>query len=581
MKKNLAFLLVVIFVLTAVLGVAPIASAEEEEIAAPSTEIAYFNISLRVGATLLFAVPSEGYTVNPDGTVDNLKLLITNDCNNKGIGGVADGELLEASGKYMIGGKEHIVFEYSGLAANELVEIVYARTLYIDENGFYNYGEAKGYSVTEFLKKYNGTDEDVNDLIDMLLAYGDAAIAYKPKVGAKANFLPSEARDEGIYTIKVKRVVNGVAIDDEYEINQFAKAGEITLSAPPVYGASVTSWEGAEVVDGKVTVSDDLELIANYTTDAAVLDFTYSSASDTVGSYKGLAGSNGTVTGAFTLGALWSAANRHDYAYCNFEVVEEDGAKCLKYAHNGAGELKLGANWLNRGIGDSLDFTLEVTVKANENGTFPHTSFRIDRIGDLNGQESNSSGVASELLVLSENGDIIMRDYFGNDVVLAKGNATKFQTITVACDVSENKFIGYVDGVKVAETVMNIENANIFASHYAGVNTRLRLTMYGGFQANGWREFNCYPAELVGEGKPFNFVEKEGGAYILDQDTGLYRQYFAEHSGEAEKYADAPRYDISYTAGDDLLNAVKEYVDANEYFYLAGAKVYIGNPMAD
>ena len=581
MKKNLAFLLVVIFVLTAVLGVAPMASAEEEEIAAPSTEIAYFNISLRVGATLLFAVPSEGYTVNPDGTVDNLKLLITNDCNNKGIGGVADGELLEASGKYMIGDKEHIVFEYSGLAANELAEIVYARTLFIDENGFYNYGEAKGYSITEFLKKYNGTDEDVNDLIDMLLAYGDAAIAYKPKAGAKANYLPSEARGDDIYTIKVKRVVDGVAIDDEYEINQFAKAGEITLSAPPVFGASVTSWEGADVVDGKVTVSGDLELTANYTTNAAVVDFTYSSASDTVGSYKGLAGSSGTVTGGFTLGNLWSdTAKRHAYAYCNFSVVEEDGVKCLKYAHNGAGELKLGSSWLGRGIGDSLDFTLEVTVKANENGTFPHTSFRIDRIGDVNGL-ANTSSVPSELLVLSENGDIIMRDYFGNDVVLAKGDATKFQTVTVACDVSENKFIGYVDGVKVAETVMNIENANLFASHYAGVNDRLRLTMYGGFQAGNWREHSGYPADLVGEGKPFNFIEKEGGTYIYDTDLNLYRQYYSEHPGEAEKYADAPRYDISYTAGDDLLNAVKEYVDANQYFYFGGAKVYIGNPMAD
>ena len=568
-----------VFALTAVLGVAPMASAEEETVA-PSTEIAYFNVSLRVGATLLFAVPSDGYTVNSDGTVDNLKLLITNDCNNKGIGGVADGELLEASGKYMIGDKEYIVFEYSGLAANEMCEIVYARTLYIDENGFYNYGEAKGYSLTEFLKKYETTDEDVIGLIDLLLAYGDAAIAYETKAGAKANYLPSESKGDGIYTIKVKRVVDGVAIDEGYEINQFAKAGEITLSVPPVYGASVTSWEGADVVDGKVTVSGDLELIANYTSNKAVVDFTYSSANDTVGVYTGLAGSSATKpNGSYTIGNVWGTSGSHDYSYGNFLVVEEDGVKSLRFAHNGGCELKLGNAWIGKGIGDSLDFALEITVKAGANGTFPRTSFRIDRIGDLNGQVANTA-VASEILELSENGDILMRDYFGNDVVLAKGDANAFQTITVVCDVSENKFLGYVNGELKGETVMNIENANMFASHYAGVNTRLRLTMYGGYQAENWNELG-FPAAIVGEGKLFNFTENENGVYILDKDTGLYRKYNDKDEFDVENYADATKYNVSYTAGNELWTAVQEYVNANQYFYFGGAKVYVGNPMAD
>ena len=136
MKKKLALLLVVAMALTAVLGIAPMASAEEE-IVAPTTapEIEYFNISLRVGATLLFAVPVDGFTVNGDGTVDNLKLLLTKDSDAKGIGGVADGLLLEASGKTEIGEKTYVVFEYSGLAANEMADIVYARSVLVTEGG--------------------------------------------------------------------------------------------------------------------------------------------------------------------------------------------------------------------------------------------------------------------------------------------------------------------------------------------------------------------------------------------------------------------------------------------------------------
>ena len=329
-----------VLALTAVIGIMPVASAEEEAVA-PSTEIAYFNLSLRVGATLLFAVPSEGYTVNPDGTVDNLKLHVSKDNSYKGIGGVTEGEIIEASGKYMIGDTEYVVFEYVGLAANEMSDIVYARTLFVDENGFYNYGEAQSYSVTEFLQKYETEDARINKLIGSMLSYGDAALDYEAKDGIKANYLPSES-NSALYTIKVKRVVDGVAIDDGYEINQFAKAGEITLSIPPVYGASATSFEGAEVVDGKVTVSSDLEITINYTSDEAVAYYSINQYETAIDAYKGIDGTSGTMAGSFITGTNFGAANAHAYSYCNFSIVEDGGVKVLKFAHNGAGQHNFG-----------------------------------------------------------------------------------------------------------------------------------------------------------------------------------------------------------------------------------------------
>lgn len=580
MKKKLALLLVVALSLTAVLGLAPMASAEEAvvEPATVAPEIEYFNISLRVGATLLFAVPADGFTVKGDGTVDNLKLLLTKDSDSKGIGGVADGLFLDASGKTEIGEKTYIVFAYSGLAANEMADIVYARSVLVTEGGRYIYGEAKGYSVTEFVDKYEGTDEGTNSLIASLLAYGDAAIAYKADAGVKANYRPSESKSADLYTISVKRVLDGAPIDEGFELNQYAKAGEVALSVPHVYGATATSFEGATVTNGKVTVSGNLEITINYTTDAAsVHHAALDLSSATVGAYNGIAGSSGTVPGGYVIGTAWGASGAHAYNYGNFTIAEEDGVKCFKFAHNGACQANFGNTFVGTGMGDSIDFSIQLKVKANANGTFPRTEIRVDRIGNSKGEIATGSPAC--FLILENNGDIVLQDLNGNDAVLGKGDATKFQTITVVCDVSEGKFVGYIDGVKCGETDPALNPILWYASHKAGVNTRLKVTMYGGYQASYWNGKGI-PAELVGEGKSFQFAESADGTFILDKVTGLYRVIDGEDPADIEEYKDATKYAISYTAGADLQNAIKEYVEANDYFYFTDFVVYKGDVMA-
>jgi len=580
MKKKLALLLVVAMALTAVLGIAPMASAEEE-IVAPTTapEIEYFNISLRVGATLLFAVPVDGFTVNGDGTVDNLKLLLTKDSDSKGIGGVGDGLLLEASGKTEIGEKTYIVFAYSGLAANEMADVVYARTVLVNADGFHKYGEAKGYSVTEFVKKYQGTDEGVNGLIDSLLLYGDAAIAYSADAGVKANYLPSESRSAELYTIKVKRVLNGVAIDEGFEINQYAKAGEVALSIPHVYGASATSFEGATVTDGKVTVAGDLEITINYTAAAASVHHAIDLSTATVGAHKGIAGSSGTLPGSYILGTAWGQTNAHDYNYADFSVLEDNGTKYIKFAHNGAGQHSFNTAFIGTGMGDSRDFSVELKVKAAADGTFPETGVNIYRLGWNNSTGKAVSASPASILAFKPNGDIVLRDFYDNDVVLGKGDATKFQTVTVVCDVSESKYIGYIDGVKCGETKMCINPHVLYASLAGGKNTSLFVCMYGGYQADDWKVLG-FPAELVGEGKSFQFTEAAKGGYIIDKVSGLYRLIDTKNEADVEEYKDATQYAISYTAGEALQTAVKEYVEAHQYFYYTDVVVYAGDVMA-
>ena len=580
MKKKLALLLVVALSLTAVLGLAPMASAEEE-VVAPTTapEIEYFNISLRVGATLLFAVPADGFTVKGDGTVDNLKLLLTKDSDSKGIGGVGDGLILDASGKTEIGEKTYVVFAYSGLAANEMSDIVYARTVLVDADGFYKYGEAKGYSITEFVNKYETTDEGTNALIASLLAYGDAAIAYKANEGCKANFLPSESKSADLYTISVKRVLNGTPIDEKFELNQFAKAGEVALSVPHVYGATATSFEGAEVVDGKITVSGNLEITINYTTTAATEHYVLDMSTATVGTHTGIAGSEGTIPGNYILGTVWGKDGAHDYNYADFSVVEEGGVKCFKYAHNGAGQQSYNKSFIGTGIGDSNDFSFQFSIKAAADGSFPHTDINIYRLAWNNSTGKAANASPASLLSLEPNGDIVLKDFYGNHVVLGKGDATKFQTVTVVCDVSESKYIGYIDGVKCGETKMAINPAALYNSLATNKNTSLYLCMYGGYQAEDWKALG-FPAELVGEGKAFQFSEDEKGGYVIDKESGLYRMIDTKNADDVEEYKDATQYAISYTAGADLQSAIKEYVESNMYFYFNDVAVYNGDVMA-
>ena len=164
------------------IGLVPASAAESTT---PSQEIEYFNVSLRVGATLLFAVPADGYSVQADGTVKNLKLVVVKDSVNPSTATPYEGELLEASGKTEINEKEYIVFEYSGLAANEMCDIVYARTVTLNDRGFRTYGDIKSFSLTEFVQNYNG---QYKALVGSMLAYGDAAIAYKANESVKANF---------------------------------------------------------------------------------------------------------------------------------------------------------------------------------------------------------------------------------------------------------------------------------------------------------------------------------------------------------------------------------------------------------
>ena len=340
-----------------------------------------------------------------------------------------------------------------------------------------------------------------------------------------------------------------------------------------------SSFEGAEVTDGKVTVSCDLELIANYTSKNGTVNFDLDLDKYAVGTSKKSSGSSSpTFDNNYAIGNDWNTTNtRNKFEYTGFEIVEIGGAKVLKYAHNGAGELKLGSSLAGTGIGDAIGFTFEISVMAGANGTFPTTTFRIDRQGDISGAVG---GTSPNFIRLEDNGDITLCDVdVTKNVVIGKGDSTKFQTISVVYNAAEGTFTGYVDGVEKATTNATIDPLYFYAS-LEGTNNRLRMTAYGGYNGGNWVSVDGYPTALIDAGV-FTVTEATETNTVKDIETGLYRNIDTKNEAEVELYKDAQRYSVKYNDVETSRPAIEAYLNANQYFYLSDAKLIVGNAMAD
>ena len=614
MKKNLAFLLAIVLVLTSMVGLTAVADGNEAVV--PSQEVEYFNVSLKVGASLLFAVPADGYTVNPDGTVDNLQLLVFEESTVAGVFNVADaiknGAVLEASGLYNIGGKDYIIFSYDDLAANQMTESVYVRTLVTNEKGYRTYGSIYTYSVAAFASRYKGTQ---SNLVSSLLAYGDAALAYTPNSNIKANFSATESQN-GLYKVTVNMVLNGEPVGSV--ISQYAKAGEVTLAVPHIDGATFDSW-GAGVTDGKVTVSGDTVVTANYVTKADFANYnfeeyvdgdkTYNVAGTYVATdYSGNptnndisasavapaapGGSTSWKIGAsLNLGNNWYATTNskgqavtpHAYCYAKIEIVKDGDNQVMRFAHNGNGQTAFGSFVTTNiatttGIGDTNNFTIELDVKPAADGTFPYTVLRVDRQGSATSATANGSPAFVKFNhdgSITLGGNAIQYGDLNTNVIVSKASATEYTKISVYVDFQNGLYFGYANGELVAVSEFPVE---LVPEYYLGgmdalVGTRFQVAMYGGYSASNWSTYG-FPKALVDAGH-FVFTESEGGTYVYDAEAGVYRNYGSK-IGDDVTYAEAPRYKLSYTAGEALQAAVSEHFKTADHFFYDNVRIGYG-----
>ena len=157
MKRKSMIIFAIAIALVMLVGVTALASSGE-----PSLEIEYYTVPMTTTVEILYAVPANGYTVNPDGTVDGLELLVW-----KGAEGSVDrAKKIQSCGTMNIDGVSYLIFRYDGLNADEMGVKAYARASY---NG--KLGSAKSYSVKDFASTYDGK---YKSLVAALIKYGNA-----------------------------------------------------------------------------------------------------------------------------------------------------------------------------------------------------------------------------------------------------------------------------------------------------------------------------------------------------------------------------------------------------------------------
>ena len=591
MKKYLALILIMALSLTALLGLAPIASAEEEAVT-PSQDIVYFNVSIKVGAKLLFAVPADGYTVNPDGTVDNLQLLLWEDGKSNGaysrLDAEKNGSILKAEGKQEIGGKEFIIFTYSGLAASQMFESVYIRSLYTNDLGFRSYSQIYEYSVGEFANTYlNRADAEYTELVEALIDYGyHATLYFKGTEYESTAVARDSATIKKFKKVTVEYKLNGNLIGTDSQLVK--NGGDTTLKAPIVLeanGAAPVWSENAPA--GVVNTKENITVTADYTSFSTVTDNSTSAdgLTNAVGSYVSVAnpknpttsstnanvvapaGQSGTykinVGSSYNLGNNFNyikdgvSAPLHAYSQAKITIAGDETNQYVKFSHNGAGEIKFSpafvASKSATGVGDTMSFSFSVDLMSGKDGTFPYSTFRIDRHGSATHASDGDIAKKSPIIfALNANGSVTLEgksvvNYNGiNTKVIAESiSQTELQRVTVVVDYARGLYLGYLDGELKAVTTLHKDfNATEFL---AGIDllkaTRQQVVLYGGYQAGNWKN----SASVLNAAKAAT-VDLDGvETNVYDAETGTWN-----HA------------------------ALEKYVDENYYFYFDNVTVSYG-----
>ncbi len=191
--KRILSLLVCAVVVCAALVTAAFAIATANE-TAPELDMYATNLSFSDSIYIKYAVAYDNLN---DNEAENVKLLVWKspvddyvyDNLNKKNGDV----VLSPIGTRTIEGKKCLIFDFTGLAAKEMTDYVYARAYYTSGDDEY-YSEVKKYSVLTYAYNklgYTGTrteNEDLAALLEGLLEYGASAQLYfDHKTDALAN----------------------------------------------------------------------------------------------------------------------------------------------------------------------------------------------------------------------------------------------------------------------------------------------------------------------------------------------------------------------------------------------------------
>ena len=347
MKKHSIIIFAIAIALVMLVGVTALASSGE-----PSLEIKYYTVPMTTTVEILYAVPANGYTVNPDGTVDGLELLVW-----KGAEGSVDSaERIASKGVMTINGTSCIVFRYEGLNAAEMGVKAYAKISY---NG--KLVSTVGYSVKDFASSYDGK---YKSLVAALIKYGNA-------IEILAN-TPVDAEAEIVNKNGTKGVLTLISDDGDQRTSDFFynvvapkyDSFKITIALPTdkVANLGKTSNGLAYDIDDKGNYT--LYVKSNtYSSDIAGSVFANASAYPTMVDFWNKVTDNGQIE-------LASHSHSHGPWPATDEVVyNEDGT--VKYpAGSALKELNASAQILRQLLGQDSPFILR------PGGTFMTTEVR-------------------------------------------------------------------------------------------------------------------------------------------------------------------------------------------------------------
>ena len=435
MKKHIALLLVATLALTAMLGLAPIASAEAESPAAATVPEIFVNVAVTANVEFHIAVPAEDYT-------EDLSILVWQDASASGLYS-ADDDNVEALKFNGIDEENGLaVFTYKRIGAAEMFKNIYIRALIEDESGNRTYGDVIDYSIAEWAH-YHLTDagspltEAKKDMVAAMIDYGHFASIYADS----ADKTPAAADLVDYKKVSVTAKLNGYALFTQ--TTQLVKPGEaVALRAPHVDGATIKAWSGDGVADGKITTSENATVVADYTAnayyfdgDAIGTDWAYDSVNGFTGTYDKVTYANNAITIKYPHAAASSmyyitTQGRNPAGSADGRVKQITGANryfAFKPTTDANGNKALSLTWISgqttpnsvttypdffspAGIGDTvapvINFTFEV---ASVNGIFGNSTFahRLN-LRTQDGKYTSSNGNISNTLFKIVDGELIL-----------------------------------------------------------------------------------------------------------------------------------------------------------------------------
>ena len=205
MKSKIALLLTVVMLASCLFVFPAFAEGESAPVSDPtyeSVEIAYANLNYSDKIYMMFAVP-----VYADLPADaKVELVVWDDAESTTTFSYNDSISTESSApvavvieanaeKASIGGKDHLVFVYDALTAEQMTDVIYARPVITLADGKRVYGDVISYSILEYVKTAKGEmgveglkDQNTLDLLDSMLDFGALAQNY---LGDGEAYLPN------------------------------------------------------------------------------------------------------------------------------------------------------------------------------------------------------------------------------------------------------------------------------------------------------------------------------------------------------------------------------------------------------